>query len=135
VTIRTLAHILTWSTAAFCIVRGLPVLIEGWKYLARSTSAGPRETRMAREAHEWRAFFDVDGTLIEKPSLECRFFRRLRHEGKISATNCIAWLREAVRLAPNGLTNVLQGNKAYLRGIRATGLRAYRSRERCAFFS
>jgi len=24
VTIRTLAHILTWSTAAFCIVRGLP---------------------------------------------------------------------------------------------------------------
>jgi len=80
------------------------------------------------------AFFDVDGTLIEKPSLECRFFRRLRHEGKISATNCIAWLREAVRLAPNGLTYVLQGNKAYLRGIRATGLRAYRAASGAPFF-
>ena len=49
-TIRMLAHILTWSTAAFCIVRGLPVLIEGWKYLVSATSAAPRETRMAREA-------------------------------------------------------------------------------------
>src|SRR3989454_11359514 len=27
-TIRTLAHVLTWATAAFCVVRGLPVLIE-----------------------------------------------------------------------------------------------------------
>jgi len=48
-TIRMLAHVLTWTTAAFCIVRGLPVLVEGWKYLARSTSAAPRETGMARE--------------------------------------------------------------------------------------
>ena len=49
-TIRTLAHVLTWTTAAFCIVRGLPVLMEGWKYLARKTSAVPPETGMAREA-------------------------------------------------------------------------------------
>jgi len=47
--IRTLAHLLTWTTAAFCIVRGLPVLIEGRKYLARATTAGPREASMARE--------------------------------------------------------------------------------------
>ena len=73
------------------------------------------------------AFFDVDGTLVEKPSLEYRFFRVLQHEAKISASNCIAWLREAVRLVPNGLTYVLQGNKAYLGGIRATGLRADRA--------
>ena len=26
------AHILTWATAGFCLVRGLPVLLEGWKY-------------------------------------------------------------------------------------------------------
>jgi CDP-diacylglycerol---glycerol-3-phosphate 3-phosphatidyltransferase len=49
-TIRTLAHILTWSTAAFCIVRGLPVLIEGWKYFSRATSAAPHKTAVAREA-------------------------------------------------------------------------------------
>src|SRR2546421_2498527 len=47
-TIRTLAHVLTWATAAFCVVRGLPVLIEGWKYLARATAAPPRKTGMAR---------------------------------------------------------------------------------------
>ena len=79
-------------------------------------------------------FFDVDGTLVEKPSLESRFFRSLRHEGKISASNCIAWLREAMRLAPNGLTHVLQGNKAYLRGTRATGLRADRAVSGAPFF-
>jgi CDP-diacylglycerol--glycerol-3-phosphate 3-phosphatidyltransferase len=33
--VRLGAHALAWATAAFCIVRGLPVLLEGWKYLAR----------------------------------------------------------------------------------------------------
>jgi CDP-diacylglycerol---glycerol-3-phosphate 3-phosphatidyltransferase len=28
------AQILTWATAGFCFVRGLPVLLEGWKYFA-----------------------------------------------------------------------------------------------------
>lgn len=32
--IRVGAHVLTWMTAAFCLVRGLPVLVEGWKYFA-----------------------------------------------------------------------------------------------------
>lgn len=49
-TIRTLAQVLTWTTAAFCLVRGLPVLLEGWKYIARATTAAPRKTGMAREA-------------------------------------------------------------------------------------
>ena len=80
------------------------------------------------------AFFDVDGTLIEKPSLEYRFFRMLRYEGKISASNCLAWLKESLRLAPNGLTHVLQGNKAYLRGIRAIGLRVDRTVSSAPFF-
>lgn len=31
--IRAGAHILAWVTAGFCVVRGLPVLIEGWKFL------------------------------------------------------------------------------------------------------
>jgi CDP-diacylglycerol--glycerol-3-phosphate 3-phosphatidyltransferase len=33
-TIRLGAQVLTWMTAAFCLVRGLPVLVEGWKYIA-----------------------------------------------------------------------------------------------------
>src|SRR6266700_955755 len=34
--IRGGAQVLTWMTAAFCLVRGLPVLVEGWKYFAGS---------------------------------------------------------------------------------------------------
>ena len=36
-TIRAIAQILTWATAAFCLLRGLPVLYEGWRYFARET--------------------------------------------------------------------------------------------------
>src|SRR5229473_2907682 len=47
--IRAGAHVLTWMTAAFCLVRGLPVLVEGWKYIAgnvrpvRGTKRTPQE--------------------------------------------------------------------------------------------
>jgi len=34
--IRLGAQTLTWTTAAFCLVRGLPVLVEGWKDIAGS---------------------------------------------------------------------------------------------------
>lgn len=80
------------------------------------------------------AFFDVDGTLIAKPSLERRFVRALLYERKISPRNGFAWLREALRLAPSGLTYMLQGNKAYLRGIRSTGARADRVARSAPFF-
>lgn len=33
-TLRAGAQWLTWTTAGFCLVRGLPVLLEGWKYFA-----------------------------------------------------------------------------------------------------
>jgi CDP-diacylglycerol---glycerol-3-phosphate 3-phosphatidyltransferase len=33
--IRAGAHLLTWTTAGFCLVRGLPVLIEGSRYMVR----------------------------------------------------------------------------------------------------
>jgi HAD superfamily hydrolase (TIGR01490 family) len=80
------------------------------------------------------AFFDVDGMLVEKPSLERRYFRALRREGKFSLRNAFAWLGEAARLAPQGVTHVLQGNKAYLRAIRSTGLRANRAGDHAPFF-
>ena len=34
-TIRAVAQILTWATAAFCMLRGLPVILEGWQFFAR----------------------------------------------------------------------------------------------------
>jgi CDP-diacylglycerol---glycerol-3-phosphate 3-phosphatidyltransferase len=33
------AQVLTWATAGFCLVRGLPVLLEGWRYFADGVAA------------------------------------------------------------------------------------------------
>ncbi|HTB92079.1 MAG TPA: CDP-alcohol phosphatidyltransferase family protein [Candidatus Sulfotelmatobacter sp.] len=41
--IRAGAQTLAWMTGAFCVIRGLPVLMEGWRFLASNlsvTSAG-----------------------------------------------------------------------------------------------
>jgi CDP-diacylglycerol--glycerol-3-phosphate 3-phosphatidyltransferase len=35
--IRVGALALTWVTAAFCLVRGLPLLVDGWRYISGST--------------------------------------------------------------------------------------------------
>lgn len=35
---RAGAQALTWATAAFCLVRALPVLAEGWRYMAPSAA-------------------------------------------------------------------------------------------------
>jgi hypothetical protein len=48
--IRAGAQMLTWMTAAFCVVRGLPVLVEGWKYLAGSVRPVGGGKRAAEEA-------------------------------------------------------------------------------------
>jgi CDP-diacylglycerol---glycerol-3-phosphate 3-phosphatidyltransferase len=46
--IRTGALALTWATAVFCLVRGLPVLVEGWKYFAGTVA----QSRGAKRAVE-----------------------------------------------------------------------------------
>jgi len=38
--IRAGAQTLAWMTAAFCVVRGLPVLVEGWRFLASQLAMG-----------------------------------------------------------------------------------------------
>jgi HAD superfamily hydrolase (TIGR01490 family) len=65
------------------------------------------------------AFFDADGTLFAKPSLERRFFQMLRRRKQIPLRNYLLWLGEAARLAPRGWQQIFQGNKKYLRGIPA----------------
>ncbi len=42
VMIRAGAQALTWATAAFCVVRGLPVFLEGWKYFATNIGGSAR---------------------------------------------------------------------------------------------
>jgi phosphoserine phosphatase len=68
------------------------------------------------------AFFDIDGTLLAKPSLERRFFCELQRRGKIPARNYLAWLAETFWLGlhdPRQLRAVAQTNKSYLRGVHA----------------
>ena len=48
--IRMGAQALTWMTAAFCLLRGLPVFLEGWKYLAGSVGPVRGAKRTAPEA-------------------------------------------------------------------------------------
>ncbi|HKW32916.1 MAG TPA: CDP-alcohol phosphatidyltransferase family protein [Candidatus Acidoferrum sp.] len=44
--IRMVAQVLTTATAVFCLVRGLPALLEGWKYFAN----GVRKSRGVKAA-------------------------------------------------------------------------------------
>src|SRR5262249_8213449 len=49
--IRLGANLLTWLTAAFCLVRGLPVFVEGWKFIAGSVTQA-RSTKNSVMPHE-----------------------------------------------------------------------------------
>ena len=44
------AQVITWATAAFCLVRGLPVLVEGWKYIVGSVGQARGAKDAMREA-------------------------------------------------------------------------------------
>jgi HAD superfamily hydrolase (TIGR01490 family) len=73
---------------------------------------------LKEKSAEVAAFFDLDGTLLPPPSLEKRFFRRLRERRLIDAANYFHWAAEAVRLFPRGLNQILYANKMYLRAVR-----------------
>jgi HAD superfamily hydrolase (TIGR01490 family) len=85
---------------------------------------GAREVAEVNEVHELKetsravaAFFDLDGTLVELPSLEQRLFRALRHRGLIPAKNYFLWLKEALRMMPRGIRAIFEANKMYLHGL------------------
>ena len=48
--IRAGAQVLTWTTAAFCLLRGLPVLLEGWRFLVRAIPKARRARTASQEA-------------------------------------------------------------------------------------
>src|SRR4030081_68313 len=60
------------------------------------------------------AFFDLDGTLIGRPSLERRFFAQLRYRRAIPLGNYFLWLVRAAWLAPRGMQMMRHANKMYL---------------------
>ena len=107
--------------SAFCLLRGLPVLLEGWQVFFARSGGGAR-AKVSGGGGMSIAFFDIDGTLLAKPSLERRFFRELRRQRRIPAGNYFAWLAEAVRLAPRDAWAATHANKMYLRGVSAEAL-------------
>lgn len=48
--LETGAHALSWATALFCLVRGLPVVGEGWKYFAEAVGQSREAKRAVGEA-------------------------------------------------------------------------------------
>lgn len=97
---------------------------------------GPREVKEVNEVNEGKeksggvaAFFDLDGTLVELPSLERRLFRTLRYRKLIPSKNYFLWLKEAIRLMPQGINAILHGNKMYLRGVQISYERGEGDRE------
>lgn len=73
-----------------------------------------------REGQSVAAFFDIDGTLVPRPSLERRLFAELRYRRVLPARNYFLWLMRAVRLVPQGLEMIRHANKMYLRGVRVS---------------
>jgi HAD superfamily hydrolase (TIGR01490 family) len=65
------------------------------------------------------AFFDIDGTLLAKPSLERKFFLQLQRRGQIPTANYFRWIKETLRPGLRGLRATLNSNKRYLRGLPA----------------
>jgi HAD superfamily hydrolase (TIGR01490 family) len=82
-------------------------------------SVRPQVNEVKNQSPVGAAFFDIDGTLVAKPSLERRFFLNLCRQGKIPMRNCFAWLREAMSIGLRDIRVATQANKMYLRGVAA----------------
>jgi phosphoserine phosphatase len=96
-----------------------------------------KEVKKVKEAKEksglGAAFFDIDGTLLPKPSLERRFFWKLHWQRKIPAANYFRWVAEFVRVAPRNIFTAGHASKMYLRGVPAEIVSARGANERNGF--
>lgn len=84
------------------------------------------------EVHKVGAFFDLDGTVIVPPSLELRFAAHLACKGKLRPAAIAQWfcvlLQQMAKSLSSGTDirarlNALDGNKAYLAGVKASEAR------------
>jgi len=77
-----------------------------------------KEEREVQEKNgDVAAFFDLDGTLMPRPSMEKQFFSMLRFRRIIGIRNYFLWLAGAMRLVPRGISQIMHANKMYLRGV------------------
>jgi HAD superfamily hydrolase (TIGR01490 family) len=97
--------------------RGLALSCREYGALGEEGDAGGSVKKVKESNGRIAAFFDLDGTLVARPSLEWRFFQMLRYRGAFPVGNYFLWLREAARLAPRGICAMRYANKMYLRGV------------------
>lgn len=60
------------------------------------------------------AFFDLDGTLLPAPSVECRFVRYLLSRRRLGASNIARWLLHGASSFLHGPRQAVEQNKFYL---------------------
>ncbi len=75
------------------------------------------EREVQKKNGDVAAFFDLDGTLMPRPSMEKQFFSMLRFRRIIGIRNYFLWLAGAMRLMPRGISQIMYANKMYLRGV------------------
>jgi HAD superfamily hydrolase (TIGR01490 family) len=93
-------------------------VFRGWSGGAGREEDGEENRMKSREmVGRVAAFFDLDGTLILRPSLERRFFAELRQRRAIALGNYSLWLARAAWLAPRGVRMMTYANKMYLLGV------------------
>lgn len=71
------------------------------------------------------AFFDIDGTLLPRPSLERRFLRYLRWRGELATAQWARWLAVFLARAWRDAVAATHGNKMHLAGVRVATLNAW----------
>ena len=69
-------------------------------------------------AREIGAFFDLDGTLLPKPSLEWRFLGHLLARDEITSAAALRWLGNWAKTLLRNPRAAVDGNKSYLGGLR-----------------
>ncbi len=63
------------------------------------------------------AFFDLDGTLVPKPSLEWRFLGHLLARDEITSAAALRWLGNWAKMFLRNPRAAVDGNKSYLVGL------------------
>ena len=69
-------------------------------------------------ANKIGAFFDLDGTLLPKPSLEWRFLGHLLGRDEITSAAALRWLGNWAKTLLGNPSAAVDGNKSYLAGLR-----------------
>jgi HAD superfamily hydrolase (TIGR01490 family) len=68
-------------------------------------------------ANKIGAFFDLDGTLLPKPSLEWRFLGHLLARDEITSAAALRWLGNWAKTVLRNPRAAVDGNKSYLAGL------------------